>query len=78
MNIHVQFGFIHICSFWKEGFWKWKMAATTGLSLTLDPWEKCLKTLPLWNHLDNLNQTAQEWSLEGPLAVVAILDFRTA
>jgi hypothetical protein len=21
----------------------------------------------LWNHLDNLNQTAQEWSLEGPL-----------
>jgi hypothetical protein len=23
--------------------------------------------LLLWNHLDNWNQTAQEWSLEGPL-----------
>jgi hypothetical protein len=21
MNIHVQFGFNHICSFWKEGIW---------------------------------------------------------
>ena len=30
-------------------------------------WEKCFKTLLLWNHLDNWNQTAQEWSLEGPL-----------
>ena len=29
--------------------------------------EKCFKTLLLWNHLDNWNQTAQEWSLEGPL-----------
>ena len=43
------------------------MAATAGLSLTLDPMEKCLKMLPLWNHLDNWNQTAQEWSLKGPL-----------
>jgi hypothetical protein len=30
-------------------------------------WEKCFKTLLLWSHLDNWNQTAQEWSLEGPL-----------
>ena len=22
MNIHVQFGFNHICSFWEEGIWK--------------------------------------------------------
>jgi hypothetical protein len=28
--------------------------------------------LPLWNHLDNLNQSAQEWSLEGPLQEVAL------
>jgi hypothetical protein len=47
---------------------KFKMAATAGLSLTLDKiWEKCYKTVLLWNHLDNWNQTAQEWSLEGPL-----------
>ena len=25
--------------------------------------------LLLWNHLDNWNQTAQEWSLEGPLQI---------
>jgi hypothetical protein len=43
---------------------KFKMAATAGLSLT---WEKCFKTLLLWYHLDNWNQTAQEWSLEVPL-----------
>ena len=30
-------------------------------------WEKCFKTLLLWNHLNNWNQTAQEWSLECPL-----------
>ena len=28
---------------------------------------KCFKMLLLWNHLDNWNLTAQEWSLEGPL-----------
>ena len=22
MNMHVQFGFNHICSFWEEGIWK--------------------------------------------------------
>ena len=27
----------------------------------IGPYGKCLKTFPLWN------QTAQEWSLEGPL-----------
>ena len=46
---------------------KFKMAATAGLSLTLDPMGKCFITLLLWNHLDNRNQTSQEWSLEGPL-----------
>ena len=29
---------------------KFKMAATAGLSLTLDPMGKCFKTLLLWNH----------------------------
>ena len=28
--------------------------------------------LLLWNHLDNWNQTAQEWSLEGPLFFLPI------
>jgi hypothetical protein len=46
---------------------KFKMAATAGLSLTLDPMGKMFKCLLLWNHLDNWNQTAQEWSLEGRL-----------
>ena len=44
-----------------------KMAATAGLILTLDHMGKCFKTLLLWNHLDNWNKTAHEWSLEGPL-----------
>ena len=53
---------------------KFKMAATAGLSLTLDPMgEKCFKMLLLWNHLDSWNQTAQEWSLEGPLQGVCFL-----
>ena len=53
---------------------KFKMAATAGLSLTLGPYGKNVsKTLLLWNHLDNWNQTAQEWSLEGPLQGVCFL-----
>ena len=40
---------------------KFKMAATAGLSLTLDPMGKMFQKLLLWN------QTAQEWSLEGPV-----------
>jgi hypothetical protein len=39
----------------------------SALKTTL--WEKCFKALLLWNHLDNWNQTAQEWSLEGPLQI---------
>ena len=35
--------------------------------------EKCFKTLLLWNHMDNWNQTAQEWSLEGPLHSLGFL-----
>jgi hypothetical protein len=46
---------------------KFKMAGTAGFNLTLDTMGKCFKTLLLWNHLDNSNQTDQEWSLEGPL-----------
>jgi hypothetical protein len=38
MNIHVQFGFNNICSFCSD--MKFKMAATAGLSLTLDPMGK--------------------------------------
>ena len=45
---------------------KFKMAATAGLSLTLDPMGKMFQNA-LWNHLDSWNQTAQEWSLEGPV-----------
>jgi hypothetical protein len=36
MNIHVQFGFNHICSFWKEGIWtfshrvQWKSMSCGG------------------------------------------------
>ena len=52
---------------------KFKMAATVGLSLTLDPMGKCFKMLLLWNHLDSWNQTAQEWSLEGPLQSLCFL-----
>jgi hypothetical protein len=51
---------------------KFKMAATAGLSLTLAPKGKCFKTLLLWNYLDSWNQTAQEWSLEGPLFFMPI------
>jgi hypothetical protein len=53
MNIHVQFVFNHICNFWEEGIWifshrffsdmKFKMAATAGLSLTLDPMGKMFR-----------------------------------
>jgi hypothetical protein len=49
---------------------KFKMAATAE-HWTL--WEKCFKMLLLWNHLDNWNQTAQEWSLDGPLQGVCFL-----
>jgi hypothetical protein len=38
MNIHVQFGFNHICSYAGR---KSKMAATAGHRLTLDPIGKC-------------------------------------
>ena len=52
---------------------KFKMAATAGLSLTLDPMGKMFQMLLLWNHLDSWNQTAQEWSLEGPLQIFCFL-----
>ena len=48
---------------------KFEMAATAGLSLTLDPMGKMFQNAFLWNHLDSWNQTAQEWSLEGPLQI---------
>ena len=52
---------------------KFKMAATAGLSLTLDPMEKMFQNASSLNHLDNWNQTAQEWSLEGPLQSLCFL-----
>jgi hypothetical protein len=52
---------------------KFKMAATAELSLTLDPKGKMCQTLLLWNHLENWNQTAQEWSLEDPLQAFCFL-----
>jgi hypothetical protein len=64
MNVHWMF-FYKFKAFYPRV--KFKMAATARFSLTLDPMGKCFKTLLLWNHLDNWNQTAQEWSLEGPL-----------
>jgi hypothetical protein len=54
---------------------KFKMEATAGLRLTLDPMAmgKCFKTLLLWNHLDDWKQTAQECSLDGPLQTLGFL-----
>jgi hypothetical protein len=44
MNIHVQFGFNHICSFWEEGIWTFSQRV------------QCFKLL-LRNHWANWNQT---------------------
>jgi hypothetical protein len=44
MNIHVQFGFNHICSFFYADR-KSKMATTAGHRLTLDPMGKCSNAL---------------------------------
>ena len=46
---------------------KWRLRQDLVQHWTL--WEKCFKMLLLWNHLDSWNQTAQEWSLEGPLQI---------
>ena len=46
---------------------KFKMAATAGLSLTLDPMGKVSQNAFSVKPLEQFNQTAQEWSLEGPL-----------
>jgi hypothetical protein len=53
--------------------WFKRRSALKHFSHRVQLWEKCLKTLPLWNHLDNWNQTAQEWSLEGPLQILCFL-----
>ena len=42
---------------------KFKMAATAGLSLTLDPMGKMFKSLLFWNQSANLKQTWHGWSL---------------
>ena len=44
---------------------KWRLRQDFGLHWT--PWKFFFETLLLWNHLDNWNQTAQEWSLEVPV-----------
>jgi hypothetical protein len=31
MNIHVQFGFNHICSFWEEGIWTFPIGSNANL-----------------------------------------------
>ena len=43
------------------------MAATTGLSLTLDPMGTMFQNASSLKPLGQWNQTAHEWSLEGPL-----------
>jgi hypothetical protein len=43
------------------------MAATAGLSLTLNPMGKVSQSASSLKPLGQFNQTAQEWSLEGPL-----------
>jgi hypothetical protein len=48
------------------------MAATAGLSLTLDPMGKMFQNASSLKPQDNWNQTAQEWSLEGPLFFMPI------
>ena len=64
MNVHwmVLYNYKVFCS-----DMKFKMAATAGLSLTLDPMGKMFQNASSLKPLDSWNQTAQEWSLEGPL-----------
>ena len=54
---------------------KFKMAATAGLSLRLDPYmyEKNVSKRFLSETTYAWNQTAQEWSLEGPLQSVCFI-----
>jgi hypothetical protein len=40
---------------------KWRLRQDLVYHWTL--WEKCFKTLLLWNHLDSWNQTAQGWNI---------------
>jgi hypothetical protein len=37
MNIHVQFGFNHICSFWEEGIWTFQRSSSLKLMNWLNP-----------------------------------------
>ena len=46
---------------------KFKMAATAGLSLTLDPMGKMFQNASSLKPLGQLKPNCQEWSLEGPL-----------
>ena len=45
---------------------KFKMAATAGLSLTLDPMGKMFQNASSLKPLGQLKPNSQEWSLEGP------------
>jgi hypothetical protein len=49
MNIHVQFGFNHICSFWEEGIWIFWMFI--GWSSTILRF-----FVPIWNSKWRLRQ----------------------
>jgi hypothetical protein len=69
--------------FREEAFWNMfsigsnvKLNSAVAAILHWTLWEKCFKTLLLWNHLDNWNQTAQEWSLEGSLQAVLLNSFK--
>ena len=52
---------------------KFKMAATAGLSLTLDPMGKMFQNDSSLKPLGQLKPTAQEISFEGPLQSLGFL-----
>jgi hypothetical protein len=58
--VQIEHHFIE-CSLFSS-WYRWNITP-----LEIKQWETCFKTLLLWNHLNNWNQAAQEWSLEGPL-----------
>jgi hypothetical protein len=52
---------------------RFKMVATAGLSLTLDPMGKMFQNASSLKPLGQLKQTAQEYSCEGPLKSLGFL-----
>jgi hypothetical protein len=71
MNVHPmiiprQFGFNYPSGFREEAFWN---IFPIGSNVKLSPAVAAILNFlsEQKTHLDNWNQTAQEWSLEGPL-----------